>query len=71
MMVCPCEEITDEQVRNLVRNGATRMEHIVAACSAGAYCGACIPAILQILRHEKHMMQRSEKRVRPISKRPY
>ena len=36
MMVCPCEEITAEQVRELVRNGATRMEHIVSACSAGA-----------------------------------
>ena len=71
MMVCPCEEITAEQVRKLVRNGATRMEQIVSACSAGAYCGACIPAILQILRHEKHLMERSEKRVRPAGRRSY
>lgn len=71
MMVCPCEEITDEQVRELVRNGATRMEQIVSACSAGAYCGACVPAILQILRHEKHLMQRSEKRARPTKQPAY
>ena len=63
MIVCPCEEIDDATVRKLVRQGATRAEQIVSACSAGAYCGACIPFILQILRHEKHLVARAEKRV--------
>jgi bacterioferritin-associated ferredoxin len=67
MIVCPCEEIADATVRKLVRQGVTRVEQIVSACSAGAYCGACIPFILQILRHEKHLMERSKKRTSPSS----
>jgi bacterioferritin-associated ferredoxin len=62
MIVCPCEGIDDATVRKLVRQSATRIEQIVSACSAGAYCGACIPFILQILRHEKHLTARAQKR---------
>lgn len=65
MIVCPCDDISDETVRKLVREGATRVEQIVSACAAGAYCGVCIPAILQILRHEKHLMKRRSQRVSP------
>jgi bacterioferritin-associated ferredoxin len=65
MIVCPCEEISEQTVRQLVRDGATRIEQIVSACKAGVYCGACVPAIHQILRHEKHLVERSKKRVRP------
>jgi nitrite reductase (NADH) large subunit len=62
MIVCPCEDIDDTTIRKLVRQGATRVEQIVSSCSAGAYCGACIPYILQVLRHEKHLMDRAQKR---------
>lgn len=65
MVICPCVEITDDMVRQLVRRGATRIEEILSACSAGAYCRGCIPAILQILRHEKHLMERTAGRIRP------
>jgi bacterioferritin-associated ferredoxin len=62
MIVCPCDEIDDATIRQLIRQGATRIEQIVSACSVGAYCGACVPFILQILRHEKHLVERTKKR---------
>jgi len=41
MLVCHCRGITDRQIRNLVREGATSAREIAQATGAGMRCGGC------------------------------
>ena len=52
MIVCHCRGVTDRQIRKAVRDGARNRNEIVMACSAGAHCGGCVPAIDEIIDRE-------------------
>ena len=54
MFVCHCNVISDRQVRGAIREGATDVCAIAAACGAGAECGGCIPALCRLLREHGH-----------------
>lgn len=45
MLVCHCHGVTDTQIRNLVREGASSTGQIVRATGAGRGCGGCRSAV--------------------------
>jgi bacterioferritin-associated ferredoxin len=54
MIVCHCRQVTDRQIRKLVRHGASSCREIARACGAGAAsrCGSCRPAVAQVIEEE-------------------
>jgi bacterioferritin-associated ferredoxin len=53
MIVCSCHGITDRQIRQAVRNGASSTLQVARRCSAGTGCGGCLPALEKIVRDER------------------
>ena len=49
MILCLCQGISDHSVRATIRGGAATLDDVVAACRAGADCGACQDAVLDLL----------------------
>lgn len=49
MYVCACRAVTDREVHGAVAAGAVDLEDLAAHCGAGATCGGCVPALLDIL----------------------
>ena len=49
MILCLCQGISDHSVRATIRNGAATLDEVAAACRAGADCGACQDAVLDLL----------------------
>jgi len=49
MILCLCQGISDHSVRATIRGGAATLDEVVAACRAGADCGACQDAVLDLL----------------------
>ncbi|HMH51333.1 MAG TPA: (2Fe-2S)-binding protein [Candidatus Acidoferrum sp.] len=49
MILCLCQGISDHSVRATIRGGACTLDEVVAACRAGADCGACQEAVLDLL----------------------
>ena len=49
MILCLCQGISDHSVRATIRGGATTLDEVVASCRAGADCGACQDAVLDLL----------------------
>ncbi len=41
MYVCVCMAVTEAEVENAIRGGATTREAVTLACKAGGDCGAC------------------------------
>jgi len=54
MIVCHCHQVTDRQIRTLVREGATTCRAVARACRAGAAsrCGTCRPAVADVIEDE-------------------
>jgi bacterioferritin-associated ferredoxin len=52
MIVCQCKGVTDRQIRKAVRDGANSRNEVILACTAGADCGGCAPAIKLIIEAE-------------------
>lgn len=48
-IICPCTGITARDIMDAVNNGASTVEDIEAATSAGTVCGACIQDIETLL----------------------
>lgn len=48
--LCLCNAISDAQVAQAVRDGASRPRDIYARCGCRAQCGCCTAAILGALR---------------------
>jgi len=40
-LVCACNKICEETVRDVIRKGATNVQAIAESCSAGRDCGTC------------------------------
>lgn len=53
MIVCHCRGVTDSEIRSAVRQGACTREEIARCCGAGAACGGCVPAVVQIALEER------------------
>lgn len=52
MIVCHCQQVTDRQIRRLVRHGASSCREVAKACGAASRCGACRPAVVEIIEDE-------------------
>lgn len=49
MILCLCGGVSDHTVRATICAGATTLDEVVASCRAGADCGACQDAVLDLL----------------------
>ena len=49
MILCLCQGISEHSVRATIRGGAATLDDVLAACRAGADCGACQDAVLDLL----------------------
>ena len=52
-VVCGCFEVTEEEIRKAVRDGAHSMEAVGEKTNAGTGCGGCIPQIEEIIEEER------------------
>ena len=50
MYLCLCNAISDAQVEQAVRDGASRPREIYARCGGQAQCGRCAATILGAMR---------------------
>lgn len=50
MIICSCNVLTDYDVAEAAREGATRARDVYAARGCKAQCGACIPVMQDVLR---------------------
>jgi bacterioferritin-associated ferredoxin len=57
VIVCHCRAATDREIRRAIRNGAVSLRELSHACGAGAGCGGCAPAVLDILQAELGAME--------------
>ncbi|PAB57011.1 (2Fe-2S)-binding protein [Anaeromicrobium sediminis] len=51
-VVCGCFEVTEETIREAVRNGATTVEAVGDKTQAGTGCGGCVGRIQEIIDEE-------------------
>jgi bacterioferritin-associated ferredoxin len=49
LLVCHCHRICDRTIRESVRQGASSVAEVGAACRAGTGCGGCRPIIAGLL----------------------
>ncbi|MCC6528434.1 MAG: (2Fe-2S)-binding protein [Polyangiaceae bacterium] len=49
MIVCLCRGVSDRDVERAIAAGARSLEAVRAATGAGACCGACHPAIAELV----------------------
>lgn len=52
MIVCHCHALTDRDIRDLVRAGATTAGAVGEACGAGTGCGGCLELVEEVLDDE-------------------
>jgi bacterioferritin-associated ferredoxin len=43
MIVCVCKAVSDRQIKNAVRGGATRVRDLTRQLGVGTCCGKCLP----------------------------
>ena len=53
MIVCQCKGTTDAAIRKAVREGATTIGEVGAACMAGIECEGCLETIARIISEER------------------
>ncbi len=61
MIVCQCKGTTDAAVRKAVREGATTIAEVGAACSAGTECEGCHETIAKIIAQEAEKCTETQK----------
>ena len=49
MIVCLCRGVGESAVNAAITEGASTLDELVAACTAGSDCGACRISLLEIL----------------------
>lgn len=49
MLICHCERVNDQRIREAVENGARTVGQVGKACGAGTCCGGCVKAIAEIV----------------------
>jgi bacterioferritin-associated ferredoxin len=50
MIVCSCNSLTDTDVNEAIRKGASRPCEVYACCGKRADCGSCVRTILSSIR---------------------
>lgn len=50
MIVCHCAVVTDQEVRDAIRAGATDVCALAEACGTSRACGGCLPVVRTELR---------------------
>lgn len=50
MYVCICHSVTDRQIREAARNGATRLKHLRDQLGVAATCGKCGACAREVMR---------------------
>ena len=63
MIVCLCRGVQEGAVTAAITGGASTLDELVAACTAGSDCGACRISLLEILAaclHEKRQVDSDE-----------
>lgn len=50
MIICQCAVVTDHEVDEAVRAGATDVCALAEMCGAGRTCGGCLPEVRTVLR---------------------
>ena len=52
MLVCHCKAVSDREVRDAIREGASTRRQVARACGAGSRCGGCRPIVAELLEEE-------------------
>jgi len=52
VIVCHCKAVSDQAVREAIREGARSCRQVSRACGAGHHCGGCRPLIREIIKTE-------------------
>ena len=52
MLVCQCKVVSEQTVREVVRDGAQSCRQVARACGAGRTCGGCRPLVREIIDEE-------------------
>ena len=52
MIVCHCKAVSDNAIREAVRDGARSVRQVSRACHAGRTCGGCRPVIRELIADE-------------------
>ena len=63
MIVCLCTGVSSGTVRDVVAEGASTVEEVGMACTAGTDCGGCHGCIEDIIEEEQ---QASGRRMLPV-----
>ena len=50
MIVCHCRALTDRDIRQAAAEGHDTPATLARACGAGACCGGCLEAVVEVLR---------------------
>jgi bacterioferritin-associated ferredoxin len=58
VIVCHCNQVSDREIRRVIREGACTTREIAQACEASLGCGGCRPAVLEILASETEPVAR-------------
>ncbi|MFO0617826.1 MAG: (2Fe-2S)-binding protein [Polyangiaceae bacterium] len=48
MYVCLCHAVTDQEIRDAIRDGNTTAQAIMNATRAGTGCGSCVDEIVEM-----------------------
>ena len=60
MYICVCQGITDSQVRETVRRGASCLMDVQCALPVGMCCGRCVPAAQSVIDEQLARGPRAE-----------
>jgi bacterioferritin-associated ferredoxin len=49
MIVCICHAVSEEQIKECIKKGASSVDEVGEMCYAGTDCGSCIEMIQELL----------------------
>ena len=52
MIICHCHNVTDKQIREIVKKGAKSLKEVGCACEACTECKGCAKAVREIIDEE-------------------
>lgn len=67
MIICLCEGLSDRDLREVVRNGATSRFELSMRTGAGRCCGSCRCDLKQIVQEETEAMVPEGEVVLPLA----
>ncbi len=55
MFVCLCKAVSDTQLVEIIRKGASTVKQVADSCGAGSGCGACNREIQEMIEDEARL----------------